>query len=187
MNPTFSASATYESDRPCDAGHVLRYRRNDRCAECERARKRRTQEADRAAHAARVRTWRARHPEESRASAARRSQRDPGAKKARIRRWQLENPLRVLELAAERRSRVRRAPGIRVTDAEWQSVLADASGHCAYCGGARPLEKDHVDPLVHGGEHDATNLLAACADCNRSKGERFLVLWLAIRRARRAA
>lgn len=40
---------------------------------------------------------------------------------------------------------------------------------CSYCGA--PTEHlDHIVPLSKGGDHDWTNLTAACASCNLSKG-----------------
>ncbi|WP_398991000.1 HNH endonuclease [Streptomyces sp. CBG33] len=54
---------------------------------------------------------------------------------------------------------------------------------CTYCD--RPFgpkvvaEVDHVRPVARGGLHIWSNLAPACADCNRSKGDREVVDWLA--------
>ena len=43
---------------------------------------------------------------------------------------------------------------------------------CQYCGLAAPdavLEVDHVVPVSKGGGNEASNLIAACYDCNRGK------------------
>ncbi|MCH7549599.1 MAG: HNH endonuclease, partial [Candidatus Krumholzibacteriota bacterium] len=48
---------------------------------------------------------------------------------------------------------------------------------CQYCGAAAPnvlLEIDHIQPVSKGGTNEITNLVAACADCNRGKGAREL-------------
>jgi 5-methylcytosine-specific restriction endonuclease McrA len=42
---------------------------------------------------------------------------------------------------------------------------------CAYCGAENvPLEIDHVQPRSRGGSDKASNLVMACQDCNRAKG-----------------
>lgn len=49
---------------------------------------------------------------------------------------------------------------------------------CSYCGG--PAEHlEHIEPRSLGGPHDWTNLTASCGPCNRSKGNRLLLLWMA--------
>lgn len=48
---------------------------------------------------------------------------------------------------------------------------------CTYCGGHPPdvlLEVDHVIPKAAGGSDDMENLVTACWDCNRGKGDRLL-------------
>ena len=57
---------------------------------------------------------------------------------------------------------------------------------CNYCGQKcrRPRSRtiDHVTPRVHGGRDDWTNLAAACARCNNTKGEMTLLRFLVKRR-----
>lgn len=48
---------------------------------------------------------------------------------------------------------------------------------CSYCGAHPPdvlLEIDHVIPRAAGGSDDMENLVTACWDCNRGKGDRLL-------------
>ena len=48
---------------------------------------------------------------------------------------------------------------------------------CTYCGGHPPdvlLEADHVIPRAAGGSDDMSNLVTACADCNRGKSDKLL-------------
>jgi hypothetical protein len=45
---------------------------------------------------------------------------------------------------------------------------------CAYCGKTPPeviLEIDHIDPISKGGKDNINNLITACFDCNRGKGD----------------
>jgi hypothetical protein len=54
---------------------------------------------------------------------------------------------------------------------------------CVYCGhgvedGAL-LSLDHVVPFVHGGSHEASNLLTSCRSCNSRRGDRDFYEWTA--------
>lgn len=51
-------------------------------------------------------------------------------------------------------------------------ILRRDNHTCRYCGGTAPdvnLTVDHVLPVALGGTDDATNLVAACRDCNAGK------------------
>jgi 5-methylcytosine-specific restriction endonuclease McrA len=71
--------------------------------------------------------------------------------------------------AARRRARSRAA---FVRDLPWDAVLGKTNGGCAYCGSSENLTLDHVLPLALHGQHEPANLVAACASCNASKGQR---------------
>jgi CRISPR/Cas system Type II protein with McrA/HNH and RuvC-like nuclease domain len=48
---------------------------------------------------------------------------------------------------------------------------------CQYCGRTAEdviLEIDHITPVAKGGTNDEMNLVTACFDCNRGKGDRKL-------------
>jgi 5-methylcytosine-specific restriction endonuclease McrA len=52
-----------------------------------------------------------------------------------------------------------------------KAVLARDSWTCQYCGKSKPgLTVDHVIPRSRGGESIWENIVAACASCNRRKG-----------------
>jgi 5-methylcytosine-specific restriction endonuclease McrA len=55
-----------------------------------------------------------------------------------------------------------------------RSRIFERDGYrCAYCGeqyGIESLSVDHVQPVVHGGDHSAGNLVTACMACNTLKG-----------------
>ncbi|HYU60851.1 MAG TPA: HNH endonuclease [Solirubrobacterales bacterium] len=54
-----------------------------------------------------------------------------------------------------------------------KAVLARDSWTCQYCGQSKPgLTVDHVIPRSRGGESIWENIVAACASCNRRKGNR---------------
>jgi len=50
---------------------------------------------------------------------------------------------------------------------------------CRFCGQRAPeteLEVDHLHPRAKGRSDDAANLVTACRNCNRGKGDRLVVL-----------
>lgn len=66
------------------------------------------------------------------------------------------------------------------THQEWVEKCGLFAWCCAYCGEAKPLERDHKVPISRGGTNDITNIVPACLPCNRRKGarttEEFLVM-----------
>jgi 5-methylcytosine-specific restriction endonuclease McrA len=54
-----------------------------------------------------------------------------------------------------------------------RAVLARDSWTCQYCGSTKSgLTVDHVIPRSRGGDSTWENIVAACASCNRKKGNR---------------
>lgn len=58
-------------------------------------------------------------------------------------------------------------------EADWQDVVAEFGGRCAYCGGGGKLVMDHAVPINRAalGEHRLGNLVPSCAACNAKKHE----------------
>lgn len=110
---------------------------------------------------------------------------DPGRFKGYAKKTMQKNPAIGTARRSRRRARERGAGGGGVTVAQWKQVLDDSLGLCAYCN-ARPakLEVDHVVPLARHGEHGINNLVASCRQCNASKGDATLVVWMASRMRR---
>jgi 5-methylcytosine-specific restriction endonuclease McrA len=52
------------------------------------------------------------------------------------------------------------------------SILKRDNNTCYYCGTHTANTVDHLTPLDKGGDNNFTNLVAACATCNYSKGSR---------------
>ena len=59
-----------------------------------------------------------------------------------------------------------------LSPAQWEHILNAANGKCYYCGKKRKLTMDHVIALANGGQHTASNIVAACLSCNDRKGTR---------------
>ena len=70
--------------------------------------------------------------------------------------------------------RARLAPRAEQKQALKRATLRDCAHRCIYCGTALSLAAatlDHVHPVAKGGPHVPGNLVAACAPCNRRKGD----------------
>lgn len=95
------------------------------------------------------------------------------------REWARRNPEKVKALAVVRRAAARDAHGLPEAIAR---MMADANGHCFYCGQKSDrLEVDHVMPVSRGGTSAADNLVASCRACNASKGAKTLDEWATTR------
>lgn len=95
------------------------------------------------------------------------------------RRWQLRHP-EVGRMSDRKRRALKygNTPANELlTSTEWLSILAEANGHCHYCGKEAKLTLDHVIPLSKGGKHSASNAMPACKHCNSSKGNKMLEEW----------
>ena len=65
-----------------------------------------------------------------------------------------------------------------LTDEQW-AALVKAWGGCAYCGATdRPLQRDCVLPIAHGGRYTLVNVAPACGSCNASKSGDEVTGWL---------
>lgn len=90
------------------------------------------------------------------------------------RRWYQKNKARVAAMAKERRLRELNAG--QHTEAEWQAVLKQYNGLCAYrddghdCKGK--ITKEHIVPLIMGGSNTIDNIKPACSWYNSKKWKR---------------
>lgn len=108
---------------------------------------------------------------------------------AQARKWARNNPERVRQIQKKtqakkpdlyrriwqvkqqrRDARMRNAPGAGVSAIQWTGVIANQKNRCWWCGKEmdRPT-MDHVVPIVRGGAHDVSNIVAACKPCNSKK------------------
>lgn len=97
--------------------------------------------------------------------------------------WQKRNPHLVSMRYAKRKAGER---GYRVLPGDLIRQIHRQEGQCLYCsvrmtapGRDRPtsLQWDHVVPLSRGGTHSIGNLIAACRNCNLSKGRSTVMEW----------
>lgn len=87
--------------------------------------------------------------------------------------WRKANPDKWKEQKARRRAKFK---GSGVPAEEWEKLVAQYAGKCAYC----PADwdtVDHVIPVSRGGGHCVENVVPACRRCNSSKGNKLLSEW----------
>jgi 5-methylcytosine-specific restriction endonuclease McrA len=71
--------------------------------------------------------------------------------------------------AHKRRSQI---SGGKLSLLEWNVIIEEQNNRCYWCGEQFTTEEltiDHVTALSRGGEHKASNIVAACALCNNRK------------------
>jgi hypothetical protein len=95
--------------------------------------------------------------------------------------WRIDNPLlarkNIEHSWRERGARKRNAVG-QHSRHEWEELLKEYGGLCAYCRNKKADTKDHVIPIFNGGTNYISNILPACRSCNCSKHTRPLNDWL---------
>lgn len=108
----------------------------------------------------------------SREAAAAKRVTDPEPGRAASRKWHSANPNYVRAASKSRRARQLGAEQSSETYGYIISLKTSPQA-CNWCSKAMPSGAEHVDhviPLVLGGAHTPSNLVAACAPCNLSKG-----------------
>lgn len=84
------------------------------------------------------------------------------------------NDLKLYAAALNTRAKALRCSG-SLTAETLRGVILDSGGRCAWCGDSligQAFEIDHIMPLSRGGDNLTVNLVLACADCNRRKGDK---------------
>ncbi len=99
------------------------------------------------------------------------ARRDPRKKRAATKAWKRKNPAQVSIQRYRRRTNLQNAK-VDLTAAQWSAIKAAYRHRCAYCGLKKPLTQDHINPVILGGDHTASNIIPACRSCNSSKGGR---------------
>jgi 5-methylcytosine-specific restriction endonuclease McrA len=98
---------------------------------------------------------------------------DPRAALNYYKQWRLRNLERARNyLRVSRHKRRAATSGEHFTFAEWEALLLQHAGCCAYCGSTERIEADHRIPLDRGGSNEISNILPACRHCNRRKHRR---------------
>jgi len=64
-----------------------------------------------------------------------------------------------------------------LTAKQWAYIRKHFNNSCCYCGKEKPLEQEHMVPLVKGGEFSRDNILPACRSCNASKHTQDFFTW----------
>jgi len=128
---------------------------------------------------ARTALYRKANPEKCRLSVAAWAKANPEKEKDRYAKWRRANPEKTAFSVEKHRAakHANTSPEEMLTSTEWLAILAEANGHCHYCGKEAKLTLDHVIPLSKGGKHSKDNVVPACEHCNKSKGNKTLEEW----------
>lgn len=61
------------------------------------------------------------------------------------------------------------------TEQEWELKKLQYNNKCFYCGcESEPLTKDHIMPVIKGGNDNINNIVPSCMQCNRRKGTKLI-------------
>jgi hypothetical protein len=104
---------------------------------------------------------------------------DPEGVKHKMHHWRIKNPEKAQAIIErgnkKRQERLSQAFINDFTNAQWKELLELFAYRCAYCHRTcNRLERDHVMPLMLGGNHTKSNIVPACRSCNAKKQDRDL-------------
>lgn len=93
-----------------------------------------------------------------------------------LRKWYKENPDR-MRASSVKSMHIRRAriKGVAYERFYRREIFDRDGGMCRYCGvllDPKNWHLDHIVPIVRGGAHTKSNVVAACVKCNLSKRDR---------------
>lgn len=140
------------------------------CIACEQIRLRTLYLARREEIKKRTKEWRKAHPEAFKASRSKHYEANKAKMKARSLQWSRENKEAGATKQIRRRVR-KKGNGGSHTTREWMDLCLLHGGQCLCCGTtAKPLTRDHVVPVEHGGSNNIDNIQPLCKSCNSTKG-----------------
>jgi hypothetical protein len=64
---------------------------------------------------------------------------------------------------------------------EWQREQ-ELHKECVFCGAGENLHMDHLIPRSRGGEDSADNMVWSCRNCNVSRGNKGVFVWLGLKK-----
>jgi 5-methylcytosine-specific restriction endonuclease McrA len=122
------------------------------------------------------RKWNEANPEKRKANNKKYIESNSETYKQRKRKWRESNPEKLRYYANSRRAK-KLANGVYEISTKELKRLYESP--CLYCGSTESIQADHVIPISKGGVHSIGNLVPACAKCNVSKHNKFLIEWKA--------
>ena len=77
-----------------------------------------------------------------------------------------------------RRAKIKNCQINDFKSSDWEIILYEFEGRCAYCGDeSETLHQEHVKPLHNGGNNTLSNVVPSCPRCNHSKGTKDVADW----------
>jgi len=171
----------YFTGKPCKHGHIAkRYTKTKICADCGYEHRRRQQLANPEDNRRRSKAWRDANKDRANNRAKSWHAAHPDRVRAIKKAWQDRNPDYVRANTANGRARRKNASGVHSAD-EIASIFALQRGRCAnpICRASikRGYHRDHIIPLVLGGDNTIRNIQLLCRPCNLSKGAKHPIEW----------
>lgn len=80
-----------------------------------------------------------------------------------------EHGKKIKAVHSEKRRAMKHNADLGFTLNDWESLIKEFNGECAYCGTKCKPTQDHIIPLINGGMHTKSNIVPACSRCNSSK------------------
>jgi 5-methylcytosine-specific restriction endonuclease McrA len=115
------------------------------------------------------------NPAKTRLQRAARYQKNKAAENKSARNYYRLNPEKSRQSASLRKRKVTDSGLFVVTTKELKRLY---SSSCYVCGSNYRIEVDHIVPIAKGGRHSIGNLGSLCRACNRSKSDKFLIVFL---------
>lgn len=151
------------------------------CRDCSAKRDREHYQRTREQQVARRAEYRARTKAETSARdlAYARSERGRKVRARANSRWNTSPAGREFFRQAQSRRRAKmRGVTCDLTRAQWEQIVSDFGGRCAYCDCIPGVvTMDHVVPIDKGGPHTASNVVPACGSCNSQKFTTDVTTW----------
>lgn len=130
--------------------------------------------ADHERYIAAARKYRLNNKEKLRIKSKKYQSNNPKIHALSSKKYQLANKEKYRDYANTRRAR-KISNGVYEISTKELNKLYKSS--CFYCGSNNSIQADHIIPISKGGQHSIGNLVPACAKCNNSKKDKFLIEW----------
>ena len=155
--------------KPCrKCGSTERYKDN-RCAPCDRERRRLWRIANHDRAYENNRRWKVNNQDKVIASRRKWARNNVDKQSAANRKWKREN----LDKVCASRQRYRANKRGNISEPyDFKAICVHYDNRCVKCGEKKKLTMDHIMPVSKGGGDIASNIQPLCGSCNSSKGTR---------------
>ena len=126
---------------------------------------------------ARVRAYHQKNKDDLNLKRAIRAKKNPEQTNESRNRWARNNPEKIRASRVKSLHRRRALEKAFNYEVPVKAIRKMQNSACSYCGASGKIEIDHVVPISKGGRNSEGNLVPACATCNKSKSDKFVMEW----------